>query len=282
MINPFKALAMAGAMAWYALQSAAQPVPGAFAEVDGGKLWYETCGSGPQAIVLLHDGVLDSAVWDDVWPVLCRDFRVVRWDRRGYGRSPEAKGPYVPADDLAAVMKASGVGHAVIVGSSSGGGLAIDFALAHPEAVDRLVVVGPSVSGLHYSAHFMQRLQEVTQLIGKGDPMAAIKTSWLLAPGHDAEARTVLKVLLTHPQDLSHKDPARLAPPAAPRLGEIRAPTLVVVGDADIADNQAQAGVVEYAVPHARRVVMRDSGHLLYVEHPAEFAALVSEFARGP
>lgn len=61
----------------------------------------------------------------------------------------------------------------------------------------------------------------------------------------------------------------------------MKVPTLILVGEADIADNQAQAGVVEYAIPHARRVVVRDTGHMMYMEHPDVFAGLVSRFVRG-
>jgi 3-oxoadipate enol-lactonase len=62
--------------------------PGAFVEVDGGRLYYEECGGGDEAVVLLHDGVANSAVWDDVWPALYKRFHAIRYDRRGYGRSP--------------------------------------------------------------------------------------------------------------------------------------------------------------------------------------------------
>jgi pimeloyl-ACP methyl ester carboxylesterase len=170
----------------------------------------------------------------------------------------------------------------VLVGSSNGGGLAVDFALAHPEAVERLVLVGPSITGIPYSKHFVERGQEVGKLIGKGDGLGAIKSSWLLAPGHDADAAKVLHLVMANLHDLTHKDFPPLDPPAAPRLGEIRVPTLILVGEADIADNQAQAGVAEYAIPHARRVVVRDAGHLLYLEHPDEFVRMVEDFVQSP
>ncbi len=282
MFKPFKALTIAGAMLSLAhTPAAAEPPPGAFADVQGGKLHYETCGSGPQAIVLLHDGVLDWAAWNDVWPMLCRDFRVVRYDRRGYGRSPEAKAPYSPLDDLGAVMRAAGLDHAAIVGSSSGGGIALDFALEHPQAVDRLVLVGPSVSGIPYSQHFLDRITALNGRLAHGDFMGAIKASWLLAPGHDADAQRVLKLLLANPQDLTHHDTVAPRSPAAPRLGTIKLPTLILVGEADVADNQAQAGALEYAIPHARRVVVPDAGHLMYLEHPQAFAKLVADFVQA-
>ncbi len=103
----------------------------------------------------------------------------------------------------------------------------------------------------------------------------------MLAPGHDAAGQRLLKLLMASPQDLHHADPARPAPPAAPRLHDIKAPTLILVGDADVADNQAQAGAVEALVPGARRVVVRDAGHLIYLDHPDVFADLVTRFVSG-
>jgi len=65
---------------------------GSYLDVENGKIYYEECGAGDEALVLLHDGVLHSAVWDDVWPSLCKEFHTIRYDRRGYGRSPAATG----------------------------------------------------------------------------------------------------------------------------------------------------------------------------------------------
>ncbi len=283
MSKPFKALALASAMLTLALPAAAQPAqsPGAFVDVPGGKLWTETCGSGAQTMVLLHDGMLHSVTWDDVWPGLCKSFHVVRYDRRGYGRSPEAKAPYSPVDDLQAVMRAAGAGHAVIVGASSGGGIAVDFTLAHPDEVDRLVLIGPEVSGLPHSKYFYDRMRELAGPMSLLNPRGAIKSSWQFAPGDDANVDRFLKLLMANLQDVTHKDPAAPAPPAAPRLGEIKAPTLVLVGEADVADNQSQAGVVEYAIQGSTRVVVRKAGHMIYMERPAEFTDVVTRFALG-
>ncbi|MGZ3272987.1 MAG: alpha/beta fold hydrolase [Caulobacteraceae bacterium] len=277
-----RAFALGGCLLTCALPAAAQTEPGAFVEVKGGKLWYEACGSGPRTMVLLHDGLLHSAAWDDVWPELCKTFRVVRYDRRGYGRSPEAKAPYSPVEDVAAVMRATGMEHAVIIGASSGGGLAIDFTLSHPKQVDKLVVVGPDVTGLGYSTYFTERLAEEQGKMARGDLLGALKSSWVMARGDDANLERLQKLLMASPQDIAHQDPATPSPPAAPRLGQIKIPTLVLVGEDDVADNHAKAGAVEYAIPGARRVVIRTAGHMLYMEQPAEFTRIVSRFIDPP
>src|SRR5262249_27972330 len=90
---------------------------GSFLEVDGTKLYYEECGSAPQAVVLVHDGVLHSAAWDDVWPDFCKHFHAIRYDRRGYGRSPIATQRYYATDDLAAILDHLRLKHVAIVGS---------------------------------------------------------------------------------------------------------------------------------------------------------------------
>src|SRR5437868_13969955 len=67
--------------------------PGAFVDVDGSRLYYEACASGPKAVVLRHDEVVDSADWDDVWPASSSQFPAIHYDRRGYGRSPAPTKP---------------------------------------------------------------------------------------------------------------------------------------------------------------------------------------------
>src|SRR5215467_9314569 len=112
-----------------ATQDSRTPPQGSFLEVDEGKLYYEECGSAPQAVVLVHDGVLDSSVWDDVWPEFCKHFHTIRYDRRGYGRSPVATAGYYATDDLAALLRHLQLKRVAIVGSSHGGEISIDFTL---------------------------------------------------------------------------------------------------------------------------------------------------------
>lgn len=85
-------------------------------------------------------------------------------------------------------------------------------------------------------------------------------------------------ILLANPQDLTHPELELRVKPALPRLGEIHIPTLLLVGDADIPDVHAHAGAIEAGVPRARRVVINDVGHLMYLEKPAEFSRTVIEF----
>jgi 3-oxoadipate enol-lactonase len=74
---------------------------------------------------------------------------------------------------------------------------------------------------------------------------------------------------------------ARLEPPAIERLEEVRVPTLVIVGDADVDDVSQRADILATRIPGARTVVLPDVAHLVNLERPAEFQALLDEFLAG-
>ncbi len=264
----------------------AQPQPrapgGSFVAVPGSRLYYDECGSGAEAVVLIHDGVVNSAVWDDVWSAFCRRFRTIRYDRRGFGRSPASTSWHSETDDLLAVLRQAGVARATLVGSSHGGEVSIDFALAHPAMVRRLVLVGAVVGGFPYSEHFIARVMANYELLQKGDIPGGLRAMandrWVIAPGNDAARKKLLDLLLANPHDITHANKILGPKPALPRLGEIQVPTLVLVGDADIPDVHAHAGAIEAGIPRARRVVIRGVGHLMYLEKPDEFARTVIGF----
>jgi 3-oxoadipate enol-lactonase len=266
-------------------QSAPAAQRGSFLEVDGAKLYYEECGAGPEAVVLVHDGVLHSAAWDDVWPEFCKHFHTIRYDRRGYGRSPAATEGYFATDDLAALLRHLNVSHAAIVGSSHGGEISINFTLDHPEIVQQLVLVGAVVGGMPYSKHFLDRGSVLGKPLEKGDIQGAVSAAsqdkYLIAPGNDAAKKRMADLLSANPQDLTHPDFELPVKPALARLHEIRIPTLLVVGDADIPDVHAHAGALEAGIPRARRIVISNVGHLMYLEKPPEFSRIVIGFLKS-
>jgi pimeloyl-ACP methyl ester carboxylesterase len=278
-----------GVTLWMYCQAVAQgtgaaqsPAPGSFVDVEGSKLYFEECGTGTQAVVLIHDGIAHSAVWDDVWPGFCKKFHTIRYDRRGYGRTAAATTWYSEIEDLAALLSQRKVSRAVLVGSSHGGELSIDFTLRYPNVVEQLVLVGAVVSGLPYSDHFLNRGMANSQPFEKNDVAAGLanwaKDKYLLAPGHDAAQKRLLALLTANPQDMTHNDYARPTGPALGRLHHIRVPTLILVGDADIPDVHAHAGAIEAGISGSKRVVIPDAGHLMYLEKPAEFSQQVISF----
>jgi len=269
-----------------ALALAAGAARAEMVDVDGGQIYYETCGKGPQAIVLIHDGVVNSAGFDDMWPILCREFRVVRYDRRGYGKSPAAKAPYSPQEDLAAVMAAAKMDRASLVGFSFGGGLAVSYAVQHPEQVERLVLSGTVLNGFQPTKTFGQHVTRIMMpmIVGNMDAVVANaeKSGWVMAPGHPEAKAKALAILKASPQDLRHQmhDPIKGWPSDLPRLPSLQVPTLIMTGDHDIADNQATSGAAQALIPGSRRIVIDDAGHLMQLEHPKEIAEIIADFVK--
>src|ERR1043166_536886 len=116
------------------------------AEVNGTKLYYETVGKGP-AVVLVHGGLGDSRLWNDQMKVFAKHHRLVLYGLRGFGRAAAAPQPFSHIEDLHALMDFLKIERATVVGLSLGGIIAADFALEHPERVDRLVLVGAGQRG---------------------------------------------------------------------------------------------------------------------------------------
>jgi pimeloyl-ACP methyl ester carboxylesterase len=261
------------------------PIPGSFLNVENAKIYYEECGVGSQTVVLLHDGLTHSAIFDSVWPAFCKSFRTVRYDRRGYGRSPEATTWYSETEDLAALLRHLKISRTVLVGSSHGGELSIDFTLQYPQLVQQLVLVGAVVSGMPYSDHFLNRGMENSKPFEKNDKAAGIANwandKYVLGTGHEEARKTLLQLLTASPQDLTHNDYARTTQAALPRLREIRIPTLIVTGDADIPDVHAHAGAIEAGIRGSRRIVLNNAGHLPYLELPSEFSKIVINFIQA-
>ena len=248
-----------------------------FLEVEDGKIYYERAGQG-ETIVLIHDGLVHHEIWEEQFPVFFENYDVVRYDRRGYGRSPQPEKPYSNIEDLHQLFHKLDIDKAIVMGMSAGGGLAVDFTLAHPKRVASLVLVGAVVSGFTYTDHFFSRgghLQPSTWT----DP-DAFRRYWYtddpyeIAPQNTATKERVHQMLEANPHnaDLS-KNRLNLPPerPALDRLHEIEVPALIVIGEHDIPDVHAHAGAIEAGIPNARRIIISGAGHLVPLEKPEAF-----------
>ena len=283
-VSSFVVLLLAGSLAGCPFACAAdQKQTSGYVEIGGSKIYYEECGDGPN-IVLLHDGLLHAVTWDESWPALCEKFHVVRYDRRGYGRSDAPKARFSPTEDLQQVMAHSNMKRAVIVGNSSGGALAIDFALAHPEAVDALFLIGPVVHGMPSTEHFAKRGERNQAPLDKKDFKAAAlnwsNDPYLIANGHDDARKKFYEDLVPYPHNLTYggQFEIRAKSPAYRHLGEIHAPTFILVGEFDIPDVHAHCGAIEAGIPLAERDIISGDGHLIQLEDPKLFTERLTRF----
>ena len=104
------------------------------------------------------------------------------------------------------------------------------------------------------------------------------QSTYFIAPGNDAAREHLRRLLKASPQDHTHDDMPLPEKPVFPYVQSLRIPTLILTGSADLADNQAVSGALVMAIPGAARVVVPDTGHLLYLEKPDVFSSLVTTF----
>lgn len=259
-----------------------------FAELEGGRLYYQATGSG-DAIVLIHGNAGEHRHWDAQFDALAKEHRIIRYDVRGFGQSslPVEGESYSDHSDLAVLLDHLGIGNAHVAGWSMGSGIAVDFALAYPDRTKSLSCVGPWVFG-HSSPAQKAMLADIAQVgaaIAEGGLGAAVH-AWMNAPFFSAEivdpstGERFRQIAADYSfWALSHRSPRRvLEPRAAGRTSEIRAPTLILTAEHDVPVCLEIADLLNESVPNSRKVIMDGTGHLLHMEKPEKFNRHLLDF----
>lgn len=260
------------------------PVDSGYVAVDGGKLYYEMAGKG-QAIVLLHDGMVPCTIWDEQFQWLAKSYRVVRYDRRAYGKSTNPLASYSDMDDLNQVFIHLKIERAIIFGMSSGGGLAIDFTLKYPEKVSGLVLVGAVVSGYGYTAHMTNRGGHMIPPSERSDQQKMVRyfvwdDPYEIYKDNFSAKERVWEWMKNYPkEDRGAGIPIKSADRIALKyLSEIKVPTLILVGEYDIPDVHAHSGAINAGINGSVRKIIPRSGHLTPLEQPVLFNKEVGNF----
>ncbi len=254
------------------------------------KLHYEVSGEGPP-VVLIHEGIADSRMWEPQWRTWPTNHRVVRYDMRGFGRSPAPSGTFSHARDLVDLLDGLTLGPAAFVGVSMGGAVALDVAIGRPALVSALVLVGSGLRGHEFSAESEAGWAEEEEALERGDLDAAVEVNlrmWVDGPHRSAEdvdpdvRRSVGEMQRRAFELWQSGDREATLEPLDPewqtRLGEIRVPTLIAVGELDRPEMHEIADRLEAAIPNTRRAVIEGTAHVPSMERPAEFDELVLGF----
>ena len=255
-------------------------------ERDGAYVHYDVTGEGPP-LLLGHSLFCDGRMWEDVLPALARRYRVHNIDARGHGRSTWRE-PFLLEDlaaDWLAIMDKEKIERALLGGLSMGGMTAMRLALAHPERAAALVLLDTSADpepAIDRVAYLL--LAEVQRLTGLARPFAPLIERKFFGRTTRRERRDVVERGL---ERILEKD-ARAFYPATQavfrrngileRLGEIRCPTLVIVGEEDPATPPARAERIASAIPGAELVRIPRAGHLSPMEQPAAVEAAMLGF----
>ena len=253
-------------------------------------------GGGPP-MALLHAGVCDRRSWREVGELLAREgCDVIAYDRRGFGEVPPADRPFRHVDDALAVIEAASPdAPAWLVGSSMGGGVALDAALAQPERVAGLVLLAPAISGdpepddetiiaatnglaesidAAWTAEDLEecnRLEVRLWLDGPGEPEGRVG-----GPPRELALEMNRIVLANGESELDGASGLD----AASRLGEVSAPVIVACGELDVTLKLQRGAELAGALPNAGYHALPGRAHLPYLEAPDEVAALILQVTR--
>lgn len=254
---------------------------------NGVDLWVEQEGSG-EDVVLVAGLADEGACWVDQVAALRDRYRVTTFDNRGVGRSATPDGPFEIADfaaDAVALLDALGISRAHLVGSSMGGAIAQEVALARPELVRSLVLNGTWCRGDRFLYEvFRSWIRAAESAASTRDFLVAVNL-WAFSPRiwNEGIMDGWLDAAEASPYQQSvdafcRSAEALLRHDTADRLGAIAVPTLVTVGELDLVLPPRYSQELVERIPGARLVVIPDAGHQPFQELPDVYNRLLLEF----
>ncbi|HLS15357.1 MAG TPA: alpha/beta hydrolase [Beutenbergiaceae bacterium] len=250
--------------------------------------------TGNTPLVLLHGGAVNHRMWGPQLAAFSQR-RLLAPDARGHGASSDATAPYRLCDDVVGLLDALGIGQAVLVGISMGGGTAVDVALEHPDRVAGLVVGGTGSSEPEFTEPWtLETFAAWARAEENADAEAWIEVFMRFVPGprrtvDDVEPgvmdliESMARETLTH---VSIDAAGVVRPPVRPipvrrtweRLPDLAVPVLAVGGAFDGQDNKAMGRRLAASAPGGQYLEFPRAGHYPNLECPAEFNAEVQRF----
>ena len=257
-------------------------------EIDGATIAGLQHGEG-LPVVFLHAGVCDKRMWRSQMEVVAEaGFHAIAYDRRGYGETVSEDVAFNHLDDLEAVLDAFDIHAALLVGCSTGGGLAIDFALAHPGRVLGLVLIGTSVTGAPWTATAEEQMIEAAEedAFERGDLDMLNKVQaheWLDGPRtQSGRVSGVARELFLDMNALALGKPQlkqeEERPTAYGRVSQINSPALLMVGEEDFTALIERHEYLSEEMPNAFAVVLEGAAHIPSIERPELVNSLLLEF----
>jgi pimeloyl-ACP methyl ester carboxylesterase len=261
---------------------------------NGQDLYYETHGEGPPLVLVMGIGY-DSSLWKLAQvPALSKRFRVIIFDNRDVGRSSKARAPYTiadMADDIAGLLDGLDVKRAHVLGLSMGGMIAQQFALRHPARIERLVLAGCGAAPALVAFDPIRAWAWLKHNDARGEAFACEQFTWLFSTAfrrNRAAVEQTIALLSSNPHPVTaegyqRQADAYLAYDALDQLANVLAPTLMVVGEQDLLTPPWVCEEVTRSIPGARFEVIEGDGasHLVAIERPDDFNALVTRFLAG-
>ena len=260
-------------------------------KTNGIEMHYEEYGQGDPLVLIMGLGT-DGSAWEEHVEAYEKHFRCIVPDNRGTGQSEATEGPYTTvmmADDAAGLMAALDIDRAHVSGISMGGAIGQELALRHPERVRSLVVTSTWPKCDPYTVNIFQNFRALAETTEPRTSRRMVYL-WIFAPGTHANSpddlaqREEKSLANPHPTPLpvyqAHCD-ACITHDTVDRLGDIAAPTLVVVGDEDRYTPMHYSELIAERIPDAQLHVLSGCSHACHWEKLDEYNAATLAFLKA-
>ncbi len=254
-------------------------------EINGANFWVNKSGSG-ECIIFLHGGLVSSRIWDDQMLYFSKSYTTLFYDQRGYGKSdlPEHKFSYY--NDLKDIIDNYGFSSCVLVGSSFGGSVAIDFALEYPHYVKKLILVTPALNGFKYPLKMtFEIIKHAINIrkygVDKAIELFSANSFWSYFVPQDSDCKKLFCKLLKLNENFYNgkQTLGQIAKPVAiKRLSEIETKTLLIRADLDSIFNKKVCDILENKMANIESVTINNCGHLPNIEKPEEINRIIENF----
>jgi len=261
------------------------------AHINGENLHYELAGRGAP-LALIHGWTLDLRMWNPQVEILSRRFRVIRYDRRGFGQSSGQEDAQWDAADLSALLDHLHIDRAHVLGMSQGGNVAMRFARRFPERTASLILHGSTApEGFPLPWNGSDRVPMTAwQKLAQNEGLERFREVWRIHPA--MHVSDDLPDVRRHLQELLAAYPGRRLLHPSPSTGPIESvtmddlphltlQTLVLIGDEEIPYLQIVARTLAYYLPNATLTVIPGGGHLINLEQPEDYNAAIVKFLDG-
>ena len=268
-----------------------QSVAKGYIPVKDSKIYYEAVGQG-DPIVLLHAGFLDHTMWQPQVEALKSKYRVITLDMPAHGLSERGKDTFLIAEALATVLDSLQLPKASWMGLSLGAVAVTDFLIAHPERVNKAILVSPGINGYEtkypldsFTRQYFPNLMKALEQKDTAGAAEVFTQAW--GDGPFRPAATVDQAMRSYVYNTTLATmykfkisgwPRLQRPPAIERIHEINVPLLIIAGDKDMPYILDASEVLHRTVPGAQKIILPDVAHMLNMEKPDAFNKVILDF----
>ena len=259
------------------------PAGGAEVSLPGVRLSYSDTGGNGTAVVFVHAATGSRRVWEYQVPAfMAAGYRVIAYDRRGFGRSevdPAGPQPGTGADDLLALVNHLGIDRFHLVGTAAGGIVALDFAVSFPGRL-RSLVVANSIGGLQDEDYVeLGRRLRPPQFAALPPDVRELGPSYRAA-NPEGTARWLELEKQSRPEGTQPPVQTFRNRLTFSLLESIAVPTFLLTGGADLYAPPAVLRLFTDRIRNSESLIVPEVGHSTYWEQPDVFNQKVLEFIR--